>query len=102
MHMEDTVREVVDGSASLTLVTLNADGTPHPIVAGSGKTAHGDRIVFGIYKMENTRKNLAVNPRAWVVAATTDGKPKGYRLIGTAVPEGKKLIFNVDVVERLI
>jgi hypothetical protein len=34
-------------------------------------------IVFGIYKMDTTQKNLQANKNAWVIAAVTDGVPKG-------------------------
>ncbi len=99
MVIHDDVREVVEGSAFLSLVTMNADGTPHPIVAGKGEVKE-DTIVFGIYKMDRTQKNLAQNKSAWVVAAT--GTPKGYRLIGTAQTDGKQLIFTPSAAEPLI
>jgi predicted pyridoxine 5'-phosphate oxidase superfamily flavin-nucleotide-binding protein len=101
MVINEEMKTVIEGSAFLTLVTLGPDGTPHPIVAGKGTVA-GDTVVFGIYKMETTRKNLAVNPNAWVVGATKDGGPKGYRLSGTAAVSGKQLIFTPVQAEVLI
>lgn len=99
MIINENVKAVVEGSAFLSLVTMGKDGTPHPIVAGKGEVA-GDSIVFGIYKMETTRKNLAANKNVWVVAAT--GGPKGYRLTGTAEAKGKQLVFTPFLAEELI
>lgn len=99
--INDEVKAVVEGSAFLSLITMNADGTPHPIVAGKGDVV-GDDIVFGIYKMEVTQKNLEKNANAWVIAATMDGGPKGYRLSGTAKANDKQLIFTPVKAEELI
>ncbi len=101
MIINEEVKSVITGSAFISLVTLSADGTPHPIVTGKGEVA-GDTVVFGIYKMEATRNNLGANPNAWVVAATKDGGPKGYRLTGTAAVKDKHLIFTPAKAEALI
>lgn len=101
MMINDAVKAVVEGSAFLSLITVNADGTPHPIVAGKGDVV-GDDIIFGIYKMETTQKNLKDNANAWVIAATMDGGPKGYRLCGTAKTKEKQLIFTPSKAEALI
>jgi hypothetical protein len=101
MVINDDIKRVVEGSAFLSLVTVNADGTPHPIIAGKGEVSGGS-VVFGIYKMERTQKNLASSNGAWVVAATMDGGPKGYRLAGTAKADGKQLIFTPDNAEPLL
>jgi predicted pyridoxine 5'-phosphate oxidase superfamily flavin-nucleotide-binding protein len=102
MIITDGVKQVVGGTAFLSLVTINADGTPHPIVAGKGEVV-GETLVFGIYKMEKTQENLLKNKHAWVVGATmVDGKPKGYRLTGTAEAKDKKLVFMVTKIEELI
>ncbi|GHU63316.1 pyridoxamine 5'-phosphate oxidase [Spirochaetia bacterium] len=98
----EDVKQVVLGTAFLSLVTIGSDGNPHPIVAGKGEVA-GDTVIFGIYKMEQTRKNLSANNHAWVVGATMiDGKPKGYRLTGTAEVQGKQLVFTAAKAEALI
>jgi hypothetical protein len=102
MVISDGVKKVVQGSAFLSLVTINEDGSPHPIVAGKGE-ASGETITFGIYKMEKTQANLLKNENAWVVAATIiDGKPQGYRLAGTGAAKDKQLIFTVNTIEELI
>jgi hypothetical protein len=101
MVISDDVKRVVEGSAFLSLVTVNQDGTPHPIVAGKGEVS-GDSVVFGIYKMETTQKNIASNHKAWVLAAVMDGGPKGYRLVGTASASGKQLIFTPEKAELLL
>jgi predicted pyridoxine 5'-phosphate oxidase superfamily flavin-nucleotide-binding protein len=102
MVITEELKEIVQKTAFLSLVTVNADGTPHPIIAGRGEVA-GDTVIFGIYKMEKTRANLLKNKNAWVVGATvTDGKPKGVRLAGTAEAQDKKLVFAAEKAEMLI
>jgi hypothetical protein len=69
----------------------------------TGSCFPGENIIFGIYKMNVTQKNLSRNNSAWVVgAAKTDGPPLGYRFTGTAVVKGKQLIFTPEKAERLI
>ncbi|GMO47088.1 MAG: pyridoxamine 5'-phosphate oxidase family protein [Termitinemataceae bacterium] len=102
MIIGEDVKQVLAGTAFLSLVTIGLDGNPHPIVAGKGEVV-GDTVIFGIYKMEQTQKNLSVNNHAWVVGATMiDGKPKGYRLTGTAEANGKQLVFSATKTEVLI
>ncbi|AFV02162.1 MULTISPECIES: pyridoxamine 5'-phosphate oxidase family protein [unclassified Dehalobacter] len=101
MVINEGVKAVIEGSAFLSLVTLGADGIPHPIIVGKGEVV-GDTVVFGIYKMDVTQQNLAADKNIWVVAATMDGGPKGYRLNGTAEVKDKKLIFTPAKVDALI
>jgi hypothetical protein len=101
MVIDDDLKKVIGSTAFLSLVTLGPDGAPHPIIAGKGEVS-GDKVIFGIYKMEVTQKNLAQNNKAWVVGATLDGGPKGYRLSGTALAKDKQLIFTPDKAEKLI
>jgi hypothetical protein len=101
MVIDDDVKKVVEGSAFLSLVTLGPDGVPHPIIAGKGEVS-GNNVVFGIYKMEETQKNLSKNNKAWVVGAMMTDGPKGYRLSGTAAAKDKQLIFTPEKAEKLI
>ncbi len=102
MAINEEVKSVIENSAFISLVTLGADGAPHLIVAGKGKVI-GDTVVFGIYKMEITQRNLTVNPNAWIAAATRiAGGPKGYRLAGKAAVKGNQLIFTPEKAESLI
>ncbi|KPU45355.1 pyridoxamine 5'-phosphate oxidase [Oxobacter pfennigii] len=101
MIISEDVKKVLEGSAFLSIVTVDSNGTPHPIIVGKGEVSD-DKVVFGIYKMEETRKNLETNSSAWVVGATKDGGPKGYRLAGTATTQDKQLIFTAASVEALI
>jgi predicted pyridoxine 5'-phosphate oxidase superfamily flavin-nucleotide-binding protein len=101
MVITEEVKKVIEGSGFLTLVTVHADGTPHPIIAGKGEVS-GDTVVFGIYKMEETQKNLLKNKNAWIVGATKTAGPKGFRLTGTAEAQGKQLIFTAAKVDILI
>jgi general stress protein 26 len=101
MVINEDAKKIIEGSSFLTLVTVNPDGTPHPIVAGKGEVS-GDNVVFGIYKMEETRKNILKNNNAQVLGATLTDGPKGIRLSGTAKAEDKKLIFTAVRAEKLI
>jgi predicted pyridoxine 5'-phosphate oxidase superfamily flavin-nucleotide-binding protein len=101
MVINEEIKAVIEGSAFLSLVTVNTDGTPHPIVTGKGEVV-GDTVVFGIYRMDTTQQNLKADKNMWVVAATKNGGPKGYRLTGTAEAEGKKLVFTAAKAEALI
>lgn len=101
MTITEDIKKVIEESEFITLVTQGEDGTPHPIIAGKGQVA-GDTVIFGIYKMEVTQKNLANFPKASIVACTKAPQPKGYRLTGTAMPNGKNLIFCPEKAEALI
>lgn len=101
MIISEEIKGVVESSAYISLITVNADGTPHPIAAGKGEV-DGETIVFGIYKMDITQNNLKSNDNAWVVAATMESGPKGYRLNGTAQVKEKQLIFSPVKAEELI
>ncbi|MDR3076346.1 MAG: pyridoxamine 5'-phosphate oxidase family protein [Synergistaceae bacterium] len=101
MVITEGIKSVVEGSTFLSLVTIGADGLPHPIIAGKGEVS-GDTVVFGIYKMERTQKNLASNSKAWVTCATLDGGPKGYRLTGTAAASGKQVVFTAKTAEAML
>ena len=102
MIINEQVKGVIEGSAFIALVSMNGDGTPHPIIAGKG-AVDDDNVVFGIYKMEQTQKNIAANANVAVVACTFEGgKPAGYRLSGTACAKDKQLVFTATKVEALI
>lgn len=101
MILNEEIKAVIEGSAFVLLITMNPDGTPHPIATGKGDV-DGDHVVFGIYKMETTRKNLEKNQNAWVVAAVKDGGPQGYRLTGMAEVTEKQVIFTATKAEALL
>jgi predicted pyridoxine 5'-phosphate oxidase superfamily flavin-nucleotide-binding protein len=101
MIITEEIKKVIEATAFISLVTINPDGTPHPIIAGKGQV-EGDTVVFGIYKMEVTQKNLGQNNKAWLVGATMEGGPKGYRLAGTAEVKGKQLVFTTVKADILI
>lgn len=101
MKISEDVKKVIEGSAFVVIDTVGGDNLPHPIIAGKGEVGD-ETVTFGIYKMEVTQKNLQSNPKAWVLAATMDGGPKGYRLAGTAKAVDKQLIFTPESVEVLL
>ncbi|QCT70571.1 MULTISPECIES: pyridoxamine 5'-phosphate oxidase family protein [Eubacterium] len=101
MKIQEDIKKVIEGSAFVVIDTVGENNLPHPIIAGKGEVGD-ETITFGIYKMEVTQKNLLSNPKAWVLAATMDGGPKGYRLEGTAKAEDKQLIFTPEKAEELL
>jgi predicted pyridoxine 5'-phosphate oxidase superfamily flavin-nucleotide-binding protein len=106
MVINDKVKRVIEESAFLVLVTVNRDGSPHPIVAGKGEV-EGDCVVFGIYKMERTQRNISTNSSAQVLGAImAEGSPLGFRLNGSAAVResaaGKQLVFTAVSADTLI
>jgi predicted pyridoxine 5'-phosphate oxidase superfamily flavin-nucleotide-binding protein len=104
--IDEIVKKVITESVFLVLVTVNPDGSPHPIVAGKGEV-EGDGVVFGIYKMEQTQRNILKNNHVQVLGATvTEDRPLGFRLNGSAaVRQGadrKQLVFTAHTVDTLI
>ena len=102
MIINEEIKTVVEDTAFITLATINADGTPHPIIAGKGEV-DGDTVIFGIYKMEKTQKNILANNHASIVACTvSESGPKGYRLTGTALAKEKRLMFTALSADELL
>jgi predicted pyridoxine 5'-phosphate oxidase superfamily flavin-nucleotide-binding protein len=105
MIINEEVKTVIEKSGFLVLVTVNPDGKPHPIAAGKGMV-EGDTVIFGVYKMEQTRKNIKTNNSAQVLGATLEGGPKGFRLTGTAEARengaDKQLVVTVSTVDALL
>ena len=94
------VKEVITQSAFVPLVTVTKDGQPHLIVVGKVKETRGeDTVVFGVYKMVTTGRNLAET--GIMQAAAVAGK-KGYRLSGRARMEGQEVLFTVERVDALL
>lgn len=101
MIITEEMKNVFENAAGVTLISMNSDGTPHPIIAGKGLVVD-DTIVFGIYKMEITQKNVLSDPRSYVVAASLKSGAKGYRFTGTACAKDKQMIFTPEKAEVLI
>ena len=101
MIVTNEMKSVIEHSSFIALGTMNEDNTTHPIVVGGGKVVD-DTIVFGIYKMEVTQQNLVKRNSMWVLAATLDASPKGFRFSGTAKANGKELVFSVEKAETMI
>ena len=94
------IKEVIEQSAFVPMATLSGDGQPHLIVVGKVKEVKDDNtLVFGVYKMEKTRQNLAETGVMQV--AVVAGK-KGYRLSGKAKAEGDEVLFIVEKADALL
>jgi hypothetical protein len=63
-------------------------------------------VVFGVYKMEQTQKNILAKSTAQVLGATLEGGPKGFRLTGTAKARengaDKQVVVTVNAVDVLL
>lgn len=101
MNLSEEMKAVVKNAPYCTLVTIGEDGMPHPIIVG-GKEQTGEIIAIGIYKMEQTQKNLAANPKAWITVATVDGGPVGFRFEGSATVRDNKVVFVPESAESMI
>lgn len=101
MKLTDDMKTIVQNAPYLTLVTMNQDGTPHPIIVG-GKEEIDHNVLIGIYKMDTTQENLLMNPRAWITAATIEDGPRGFRFEGTARVKNDKVVFIPDRAEAMI
>jgi PPOX class probable F420-dependent enzyme len=91
MELPPSAREVLESDAVATLVTLNADGSPHVTVAWVG--LEGDEIVIGTLPEQRKLANIRRDPRVALVVQTRSLNPHGlleYLVVhGTArVTEG--------------
>ncbi|MCG8402737.1 MAG: pyridoxamine 5'-phosphate oxidase family protein [Firmicutes bacterium] len=94
------IKEVVKQSAYVAITSLSGSGQPHLIVVGQVKDIPDDNtLVFGVYKMEKTRQNLAET--GFMQVAVVSGK-KGYRFSGKARAEGDKVYFTVEKADILL
>jgi predicted pyridoxine 5'-phosphate oxidase superfamily flavin-nucleotide-binding protein len=94
------IKEVIAQSAFVPIATLSEDGQPHLIVVGKVKEVRNDNtLVFGVYKMEKTRRNIAET--AVMQVAVVAGK-KGYRLSGKAWTEGEEVFLTVEKADALL
>ena len=102
MKLTEEMKSVIQSAQFISLITLNGDGTPHPIIVG-GKSVAGDAVEIKIYKMETTQKNLAANSKMWVLAAAIgDSGPKGFQFEGSASVDAGKVVFTPESTTVLI
>jgi len=103
MVITKEIKELIPLVETVSIVTVSNEGEPHLIVVGKVEEVRdGDVLVFGIYKMDMTQKNIRDNGKMQVAIATKDVGPKGYRLSGQASVEGKKVLFKVKKAELLL
>ena len=94
------MKEVLLASPFIALASVSGEGNPHLIVVGKVKTIKDDsHLVFGVYKMDITRKNLSQTDFLQVVAVS--GKV-GYRFTGNAIVQGDELVFSIEQVDTLL
>ena len=102
MIITDEVRTVFTKSPFISIATISPEGEPHMIVVGKGEVMDGDVLSFGIYKMEKTQQNIKNNDTMQVVAATTEGGPKGFRLTGKASIKDSSVLFKAEKAEAML
>lgn len=94
------MKNVLLASSFIALASVSEEGKPHLIVVGKVKEIKDDsHLVFGVYKMDVTRKNLSQTGFLQVVAVS--GKI-GYRFSGNAIVQGEELIFSIQQVDTLL
>ncbi|OAT81755.1 pyridoxamine 5'-phosphate oxidase family protein [Desulfotomaculum copahuensis] len=99
------IKKVISESPFLALNTMSKDGQPHLIVVGKAKEIRDDdALVFGVYKMVKTRRNLSETGVMQVVAASVKSREEahGYRLSGRAVAEDNEVLFKVEKADILL
>ena len=102
MVINEEMKSVIENSAFLTIVTMCPDGSPHPIIVGSGEI-EGDHVSVGVYAMKVTSENLKKNDCAMLLAAQkVEGGAKGCRFTGSAKVSDGKFIFTATKAEALI
>jgi hypothetical protein len=96
----DEVKKALETTAFTVLVTVDSNAAVHPIILGNGAVA-GDTVCFDIHRMVKTQANLAANHNAALACCgQIDGKPAGYRILGTAAPKDGKLVFSAQKAEK--
>jgi predicted pyridoxine 5'-phosphate oxidase superfamily flavin-nucleotide-binding protein len=92
--------KVIKESPYVALVSVSAERQPHLIVVGKVKEVREDNcIVFGVYKMEKTRKNISET--GLLQAAVVSGKA-GYRFAGRACVVESEVILSIEKIELLL
>ena len=75
MELPPSARQVLESDDVATLVTLNADGSPHVTVAWVG--LEGDEIVIGTLPEQRKLANMRRDPRVAVVIQTRNVNSHG-------------------------
>ena len=94
------MKEVISSSPFIALASVSKAGEPHLIVVGKVKQISDDsHLVFGVYKMEKTKQNLAETGCLQVVAVS---EKVGYRFSGKAVVQNDEVVLAVQEVATLL
>ncbi len=96
MVINEEIKSVINSSAFLSLVTLGADGTPHPIVAGKGEVVD-DTVVFGIYKNGNNTGEFGSEPKCVGCGGCKNRwSPEGLSSYRHSKAKDKRLVFTPE------
>ena len=97
MVLPPSAREVLEGDAVATLVTLNPDGSPHVTVGWVG--LEGDEIVIGTLPEQRKLTNMRQDPRVALVIQTRNLNP--YGLLEYLVVHGSATVTEGGAPELL-
>lgn len=95
MELPPEVLQTIKMTDFTAIVTLRADGTPHLVGAWNLLPASEGVLILSGERYVETRRNLARDPRCWVLVASRE-LDAGYRLHGrgevSARPEDIELV----------
>lgn len=98
--LTEEIKKNISESPFIALVSISNEGIPHLIVVGKVQEIKDENtLVFGVYKMDKTRKNISETGLLQVAAAS--GK-SGYRFIGKAHVQENKILFSIETIESLL
>jgi predicted pyridoxine 5'-phosphate oxidase superfamily flavin-nucleotide-binding protein len=94
------ISNIISKSAFIALVSVSNEGNPHLIVVGKVKEIRDENtLVFGVYKMDQTRKNIS---ETGILQVAVVFNKTGYRFIGKACVEEKEILFSIEKIEALL
>ena len=100
VKLTNEMKDVILASPFIALVSVAKGGAPHLIVVGKVKKITDDsHLLFGVYKMDKTRENLAET--GCLQVAVVSGKI-GYRFTGKAVAQNEEVVFSIEQVAALL
>ncbi|WP_371380183.1 pyridoxamine 5'-phosphate oxidase family protein [Sporomusa aerivorans] len=98
--LTDEMKDAILSSPFIALTSVSKVGVPHLIVVGKVKNiAEDSQLIFGVYKMEQTRKNLTET--GWLQAVVVSGKV-GYRFTGKAVAQNDEVTLTIEQAAALL
>lgn len=103
MVITEEIKKMIKEAVFVPIVTVSEQGEPHLIAVGQVKEIKEDDVLaFGIFKMEQTQKNIQQTGLMQVAIVSKSEGSKGFRLSGKATVEGKFVLFKAVKAEALL